>query len=838
MGITFVISLIFFSIYFNQGVTDMTVEMSQPSIPVAYIDIDGHTVNEMHGYVTRMSPGTIRDSLTPIGEDRGVSFKLEKYDSTVSGLSVEVRSADGSRLIEDSRVTAYSDYNDYIEAKIYLKDLIEPETEYNLIIAADLSDGRTAYYYTRIIQKADVGVGEKLEFVEDFCLKTFSKDNIRELSTYMETGSEGDNSSFGKVDIHSSLSQLTWGELSPEMIGNPYLTIEEIGSSMASVRVLYQVGIKDAGKTHIYDITEYYRIRVTNQRTYLLSFDRTMDEVFVMDEDYFSEDKILLGIQNEAVHMVESEDGGIIAFVNGGRLYSYNATDNKIARLFAFYDRAEDDRRNRYRGSEIKILDVEENGNISFLVYGYMNRGTHEGEVGTKLYYYNSLSNTVEEHIFIPYYGSEKVLIHDVNKLGSINARGELYLYMDKTIYYINRDTFEYEIVAQNINEDTFFVSKSNKNLVWQEPGSDEAEEIRANLMLMNMGTGAIQASDKKASEYVRPIGFMNEDLIYGISDAGDLIYNKLGNITVLLNRIIIQSDGGTVLKEYDGENIYITGGTIENNQITLNRIYKDPESGSFTEIEDDHITNNTKTYEGKNKLSTTISEKYKRTVQIQLRGEVDTKTLKLLTPKEVIFEGGRTLNIAFEENVERFIVYSGGKVTGIYNNAAEAVKEAYTLRGTVIDTAGNELYKRGEIQARNQIMAIKEEKVTDTKDSLAVCLDTMLRHRGVSRNSERLLANGENVYNILNGNLNNAYILNLTDCTMDIMLYYVNKDIPVLAYLNDGTAVLIIGFNEQNIVLFEPVTGTIYKKGLKDSRQMFEENGNRFMTYVMKNVE
>ena len=62
--------------------------------------------------------------------------------------------------------------------------------------------------------------------------------------------------------------------------------------------------------------------------------------------------------------------------------------------------------------------------------------------------------------------------------------------------------------------------------------------------------------------------------------------------------------------------------------------------------------------------------------------------------------------------------------------------------------------------------------------------------------------------------------------------------DIPVLATLQNGEAVLIVGFNELNIVLMDPLTGTVYKKGMNDSTQWLEENGNNFITYVRKEQE
>ena len=76
---------------------------------------------------------------------------------------------------------------------------------------------------------------------------------------------------------------------------------------------------------------------------------------------------------------------------------------------------------------------------------------------------------------------------------------------------------------------------------------------------------------------------------------------------------------------------------------------------------------------------------------------------------------------------------------------------------------------------------------------------------------------------------------MDLSGCSLDAVLYYVNQDIPVLATLEDGNAVLIVGFNELNIVLMDPSTGTLYKKGMNDSTEWLTENGNRFITYVRK---
>ena len=129
--------------------------------------------------------------------------------------------------------------------------------------------------------------------------------------------------------------------------------------------------------------------------------------------------------------------------------------------------------------------------------------------------------------------------------------------------------------------------------------------------------------------------------------------------------------------------------------------------------------------------------------------------------------------------------------------------------------------------------MAIKGSAITEEKNSLAVCLDTMLQYEGIMRNTEYMLNQGETIREILEENLEGARVLDLTGCSLDAILYYTNRDIPVLVSFDDGNAMLLIGFNELNTVVMDPLMGTVYKIGMNDSKELFEKNGNRFITYM-----
>ena len=108
-----------------------------------------------------------------------------------------------------------------------------------------------------------------------------------------------------------------------------------------------------------------------------------------------------------------------------------------------------------------------------------------------------------------------------------------------------------------------------------------------------------------------------------------------------------------------------------------------------------------------------------------------------------------------------------------------------------------------------------------------------MLAAEGITRNSQYLLDQGKSALSILDEQMEEAQILDLSGCSLDAVLYYVDRDIPVMAILQDKSAVLIVGFNELNTVIMDPATGTIYKKGMNDSTEWFNQNGNQFIAYI-----
>lgn len=827
--VVFLASALIIGSIMNQGHNNMTMEMAPATLPMITMESGGVACNELHGNTVEMDVAYQKDCITLLGEGRQANFTVDTFGREITGISTEVRSIDGSRLIENSEVTGWKANGKSFSVSLTLKDLIDTNTQYSLTLILELEGEQKVYYYTTILWNDDVHISEILEFATDFHGKLYDKEVAKELTKYLEPNSKlTDNGTFHKVNIHSSFQQITWGSLEPVQEDAASIRLTQVSGNVASLLMDFVVSTGEGKNKIYYNVEEYYRVRYTSERMYLLDYERTMTQIPDTTRMY-ANDKILLGITDENVDMMESADGNTVVFSDMGQLLSYNAATNGLTVIFSFYDKDNADRRTLYDNHGIKILDVDEGGNVKFAVYGYMNRGRHEGETGIQIISYDNSLNTIEEEVYIPYSKSYAVLKDEMEQLLYRNRQQHVYFFLENGVYDVDLENRSAEQLVSIRQDDSLQVSENHEIIVWQE-GDDINHSNQLNVRNLNTGEQTvIRAEDGEA---IRPLGFMGEDIIYGVARESDIRTENSGQIFYPMYKVCISNSSGDNLKEYGQDGIYIVDCAIEGNQITLSRIQRS-ENGSYQEILDDQIMNNVEEEPGQNKVVTADIDIYERYVQIQTKTTIDTKTIKVLNPKEVVFEGGRELTLDAVSEVSRYYVYNAYGVQGIYSAPGKAVKEAYDSAGVVANDRGITVWLKGNRVSRNQIMAIKEESVTDQKNSLTVCLDNILRHAGITRNTEYDLAQGKTAIQILEENMTGVQVLDLSGCSLDAVLYYVNQDIPVLAILEDGEAVLVTGFNEFNVVIMEPSTGKLYKKGMNDATIWFAENGNHFISYM-----
>ena len=185
---TFLLTLVTVSKLMNKDHDNLTMEMAPASLPLVTMVMDGMEYNQLHGLTTGTDIAFQRDSITVLGENRNTGFVVDTYGQDVKGIFIEVRTIDGERLIEDRQINDLTVDGDRIRGEIILKDLIEKDREYALIILLETEEERVSYY-TRILWSDIVHGREKLGFCIDFHEKIFDREAARDLAIYLETNS-------------------------------------------------------------------------------------------------------------------------------------------------------------------------------------------------------------------------------------------------------------------------------------------------------------------------------------------------------------------------------------------------------------------------------------------------------------------------------------------------------------------------------------------------------------------------------------------------------------------------------------------------------------------------
>lgn len=818
----------------NHSNQDLTTEMADATLPLVSLFIRNDAtneqmqVNELRGYTSQMNAVYMRDSITPIHDDRILPVKIRMYDTRVDGLSYEIRSLDMDRLIVDAVVEDYDEENGKINADISIQNLLEEEEEYLLILK--LSSGKdTIYYYTRIMEEENCHSSLCVAFAMDFHEKTFNKEAAKSLATYLEPNASGDNSTLSKTDIHSSLNQVAWADFKGERLTKPVPSVKEINSSYTVVLLNYLVSSKGInGELEYYNVEEYYRVRYTSDRLYLLSYERDMEQIFRAENLEVYENLIQLGIRSEEVEFASNEKGDIVGFVQGGELWCYNETSNQLSQVFSFLGNEGIDDRENYGEHDIRIINVDETGSMNFVVYGYMNCGIHEGKVGICVYNYDSVANAVEEELFIPTDESYQVMKADLGQLMYENGQGIFFIMLEGTVFRIDLMTMQIQEYITGLKEGDYAISESHRYFAWTSGGEGNASDA---IQFVNLDTEKRTQITTKKSESLKALGFMDDDFVYGVARKEDVFTDLAGNVTIPMHQVhILAAESMELLKTYEKPGYFVSDIEIEDYIMYLNRIQFN--GMAYVEAPRDTIMNregDSATVVG---VHTTVTEEKQTQVQLFLAKEVNTASPKLLTPKEVVLEESREISLDQTGEESSYYAYARGDVLRVTDDLKEAISVANEAMGVVIGKKQQYVWKR----ARKSIQPAIEVKVGDEDaagTSIARCVSAMLEQESINIGVTALISQGKTPKEILETTMEDVTALDLSGCSLESVLYYINLGTPVFAMKNGTEAVLIVGYDAKNVYLYNPMTAESEKMGLNDASEMFNNAGNVFFGYI-----
>lgn len=805
----------YFLLSMKKGKDDVTyTSIKDAGLPVVYVEMFGKEMNGMYGYQDDNPASAGRGSLTVLPEDRKLTVHIEDLNSKVKGIQYEIRSLDGERLVERTALTDWTQEEGQVKASLPIQNLLTKDEEYRMTLAVTTEGHSPVYYYTRIVWTDSSHAQDMIGLAEDFSTKSFNYDAAKDLTTYLESDQNSDNSSLGEVTLKNSFDQLTWRGLPMTREGTVSTELEELRGIMGMIRISYVASCANGdGSKDYFNVSETYTMKWNSQRIYMMDYDRRMNQIFSGSKALYSGKRIMLGISDgDELQAVSDSTGRYKAFVANKELWSYDTERGVSTKIFAIRKKA-DDLKLHNDSYGLKILSVDNKGNVDFLVYGYMGRGNHEGSSGVSLYRYESDDNSLTERLYLPAGEDYWSIRQDIKKLSYLSDKQVFYLLLDHAVYGIDLTSKEYIVVADSRTEENLAVSDDGSRIAWQD-GADPYSSTMLHVMDLKSGQkNEITYPDQKI---VQLIGFVGRDLVYGLAAPGDKLTSDGRQVGLALSSLQIVGDNMQTETRYEKDGVYLTNVGIQDSRIHMTKMVK-TETG-FSKTDDDTLVCNEEISDNALPgIGYIAGQKRGRQYFVQLDQEISkeqNQRLVLQVPKKAVAEDNNVVTLTPNETFggQNYYAYSSGRMQGSFVNFKKALDAAFDGMGLVTDESGNVLWVRA-----NRVDTKSIRNVQDYVPKIQGYLNLFMQGKTAADDGTKLI--------------------DARGCSLSQILYFVYRGMPVAAYYKDGAYGLIYGYDSYNITcLWYPGTDQEYseKIGLNDAAAYFSKNGeNDFVCFL-----
>ncbi len=820
----------------NRGVEDVSVEMEQATLPIVYVRYSDRFINTLHGYTGKVDTTFFRDTITPMDYSQSIELWADQGSDEYGTYEYELRSLYQGDLIENGAVTELNHADGYDKIRIVFRTDLEELQEYVLVLKAMAEDEVAARYYTRVVVENDFHAAHLIQFVENFNDAVFDKKQAEEVITKsIEPNEDGNNEYLSEVNIHSSFETITFAELEPARLTKPIASIKEIDDSYAIIQLKYMISATENKVIQNYYVTEDYRVRfVSEDKIYLLDYNRQQEALFTIDNIDITANRFKIGIIDEENYQyVVSDKQKKVAFTQARQLWYYDYDGGTITNVYGFCQ--EDnytDARVTYDQNNIKILDMDDEGNITFAVYGYMNRGDHEGKVGISVFRFVADKDKMEEVLFIENNKPFNILKEDMETLLYLNEAEDFYYFDNDCIVKVNTTTLKPEIFIEDVLNENLAVSDDNHLIGYP---NELLTENTTKVVVLNLETGEEMVIDASPGERLEAIGFVGEDLVLGRIREGDIEVALDRTVTCPMSSIDIIDKDKKVVKNYGSTGVYVINATAKHGVVYLERVRKI--NGVFEPTTQDFIT-----YK-EDENTDTIYTQYKMTdraynqLYMVFPSYIYVTTIpKLMITRKAVNEEDTTVKITFDHINTKFYAYGQGKYMTDYLSLNAAVREAYENAGVVLDEHGVIVWRKIAIKDYHTVAdKIKIYNVTEIKDTLAACIYMMGIYEEKNPEYSAMqedIANDKLIEDILLKYVGRQGT-DITGCDFENGLYYLCKEAPVITRFVDGTYVLVTSYNGQKVRYINPLE----EKDIVEDRDEFEEkvhdSGNVFISYV-----
>ena len=752
----------------EKGVTEAITDETYPYLQ---LQTQGQTVNVLYGYSAPLEANVVRESITPINQNRQISLLISKAKSRLVNVTYSIVDKESGEVYKTGSVNAIGQNQRRVDLTFDYG--FKTSTEYILDLKTTSDKGKTIHYYTRLKYYLDESnLAKKLAFAQKFHNNTFSKNKSEEISRYLEPDGKNRNSTLAYVDITSDASLVTWAEMSPKIVSDEFVTIKEYNMETACIQYNYFVQATTASGKETYHIKEFYRVRYASGRDYLLNFSRSMEAVFDVSTASSKSSQLKLGIteQNNGKMLSNKKDDKLY-FSRDGFVYQYDMKTNQVKKIYASFSEKASYAYRAYNEQGIRLLKVDDKDNLYFCAYGYFARGSYEGDVAVVLYEYTA-DGTLEEMVYMPINTTYQQLKEDFADYGYVSSRGIYYFTVANTVYAYNMTAKRLEKIAENVKED---------NMVY---------------------------------------GYMHK------SDVGTMAD---GTKVTPCYELYIANTKGEVRRKYSVKNQYIQKINCNGNVINMTLCKR--QGSHYVMSGEDTILNNSSKDEPKFSYVSRVTTKSLTEWYIQFPISFEMKAKPTWDePLSTLTTSERYVRLE-QPKLTKYYVFAGGQIVSSYESAAKAIREADAKMGVVVSSNHQVVWERSGAFIQNTIGGLEMTKQGNGVSNLDACVHMLLKANHYDVAAKGLVKKGENAYNTLSQYLQRP--MSLKGCTLEEVLYFISGSKPVIAMTGNKTGVVIGGYTASKLILYNPQSGKTQTVSRSSYEKIFKDAGNYFISYM-----
>ena len=353
---------------------------------------------------------------------------------------------------------------------------------------------------------------------------------------------------------------------------------------------------------------------------------------------------------------------------------------------------------------------------------------------------------------------------------------------------------------------------------------------------MMNLETGEQSVMKAKTGFKILLMDMIDTNIVYGLVKNEDIVILVDGKVLAPLSIVEIATVDQKVLKSYSKEGYYVSDLEVNGNVIELKRVQKSTNQGhlNYVAAEEDFIMNQVIEENSIIKINSRVTEQALTEYYFKLPSGLDIKELPSTeTTKTTVISKDPTVRLDVSaSHQETYYPYIRGNIKGSYKNAAEAIQIADDEIGVVVNHNGQVIWERS-VRVTKAVQSEFENMTWSGSghSTMEHCLALIAAYEGKRVNEVELSADTSayewlTVYAEVNP-------IRLTGATLDEIFYYISIGKPVIAMTSEQDAVLIYGYDAYNIMVIDPKKQKPIKMGLQDSKKLFDEAGNIYISYI-----